>query len=483
MVGGALLSTDTLAVIVLDGSLLIAGVNDTAREWTGGRAVPGVPLQEAFHTPDAERIRGWAADPLAAVGPSLLRRAPDGGNDGALLVWGAPAADGDGYVLIGRSAEADLEREARILRARRWEIVGQLTGGVAHDLNNRLSTVTTFSDLMLTDAEPGSQDAEDLLEIKQAGLDSASITRKLDLFSGGYVGDRTTSNWTEAVTGFEKLIRRFLGRDVELVLELDEDPPMVDAPAIRLEEILITLVANARDAMPDGGTLTVRTGRGSDPDRPCAVLEVRDTGPENAIPPLERALEPFFSSKPWGLGSGLGLTTVGGIVQDLGGSITMSREEGVETVVRVVLPRHDATSDSERDDPHAAEHDDPRHVTLIEPLDGARSALERGLGRFGIQVSAVASLSHADPETFPCDVVVSDVPDRPGAGETVVRAIRERMGEVPVVLLRRRSNPRATDPGTRGIVELAKPTDLATIRRALTDVRRGFPSGFESTAP
>jgi signal transduction histidine kinase len=490
---GALASSNALAVIVVDPSLAVHDANPGAKATLGDALRTGAPLEDVVDARDVATLRKAIADRDGDGGPYLLRSASDAERpDGALLVsmlslggedgsQGAAAGDAGGahegggthagFVLIGRSATEDLEREARILRARRWEIIGQLTSGVAHDLNNRLSTVTTFSDLMLGDADPESQDAEDLAEIKQAGLDSATITRKLDLFAGGHAGGAVDASLPDVVRGFEKLIRRFLGSEITLETELDDTSPRVAAPPIRIEEMLIALVANARDAMADGGTLTLRA-RPSTPSEElagAAVLEVCDTGANDTIPPLERALEPFFSSKPHGIGSGLGLGTVHGIATELGGVLRLAREHGA-TRVTLILPgiaEEDAGEPDQNVEGGRSAEGAPTRVGLVEPGAGARAALTRGLERDGHRVVAGPDVSVLDQGPLPVDAVIADVPDRPGAGAELVQTIRERSGEVPVVLLRRRASPRATLPGTPGVVELAKPVDLARIRSAL----------------
>lgn len=482
-VAGALASSRALAVVLVDRSLVVRDANPGATNTLGGALRPGASLGEVVHGQDVARLRGAIDDRNGDDGPYLLRAGSDPERpDGALLVSILPLGGGDGtngsVALIGRPATEELEREARIIRARRWEIVGQLTSGVAHDLNNRLSTVTTFSDLMLGDAEPDSQDAEDLAEIKQAGLDSATITRKLDLFAGGHAGGAVEASLPDVVRGFEKLIRRFLGSEITLETELDEACPPVATPPIRIEEMLIALVANARDAMADGGTLTVRARPGTSSEEPAgaAVLELHDTGSNHAIPPLERALQPFFSSKPHGIGSGLGLGTVHGIATELGGTIRMVREDG-GTRVTLVLPGlaerevggPDEASETSRGDGAPG---GPTRVGLVEPAEEARGALARGLEREGLRVVAGPDASTLGNAPLPLDAVIADVPDRPGAGTALVQAIRERSGEVPIVLLRRRASPRTTLPGTAGVVELAKPTDLARIRSALLSFPR-----------
>ncbi|MEX2466399.1 MAG: ATP-binding protein [Gemmatimonadota bacterium] len=478
-----LVESDAMALLVFGPDLKLVGANRLAGIALGKGALPaGTDLSEVLAEPDVRRLRDAVSGDATPGDPLLLRAAEAPGDpDRSILgsIVEVPGSTGDParYVVIGRSAAPDLRREARILRAQRYEIVGQLASGVAHDLNNRLSTVTTFSDLMLGDADPESQDAEDLAEIKGAGLEAATITRKLDMFAGGHTGGAMESSIPDVVRGFEKLVRRFLGNTITLVTELDDTCPSVGTPPIRIEEVLIALVSNARDTMPDGGTLTIRAMR--DARTPATtILEVQDTGSGDVRAPIEQALEPFFSTKSPSLGSGLGLATVHGILDALGGRIEMERAtDGSGTIVRITLPAGDA-GEANTDD---AEHEpgggsvDRLRVGLIEPDVQARGALARGLSRAGIEVSGFSSTAEIASSGATFDAVVADVPDHPGAGQAIVEVLRDRKEGEPVVLLRRRASPQAFAPGTPNVLEVAKPVDLAAVRNAIQTVTRGNP--------
>jgi len=484
----ALQASEVVALIMVDQGLAVQAANPAAVSSLGEQLCPGTPLAAAVALEDVERLSTAAAEGSRA-GPFLLRsRATPEDEHRALLVSVLALGGDDGrFALIGRSAAPDLKREARILRARRFEIVGQLTSGVAHDLNNRLSTVTTFSDLMLADAEPGSQDAEDLAEIKNAGLQSAVITRKLDLFAGGHAGGATESSVSEVVRGFEKLIRRFLGSAVQLVTELDAECPPVPVPPIRIEEMLIALVANARDAMAADGTLTIRVrNHTGDPDgHPRVRLEVIDTGTDDTLAPIGTALEPFFSTKVDTLGSGLGLTTVHGLLRECGGAMSIERS-GASTQVVLTLPAlieetaldtPGSGADARSPASNVAGRAQSFSIALVEPDPGQRSALVRDLERDGLAVTAVGTVGALLASGASPRVVVADVEDRPGAGAATVAALRALGPEIPVLLLRRRATPRVAPAGVPGVLELAKPADLDSIREALAHLVDAPPRG------
>lgn len=286
-----------------------------------------------------------ALDRLLSVGatdPALLRFADDGGTGVSALVLSAIALGPDhegGVLLLGRDASAEVVREARVRAAERFEIVGQLASGIAHELNNALSTVTTFSDLLAAGADPGSETADDLNEIKEAALEAAAVIRKLDLFAGGgRPSDGVGVHLPEVVQGATKLLSRFLTRGVTLTLDLDGATPEVLGTPRDVEEILFALAANAKDALDGSGTVTISARPGGSAMAPTAVLQVADSGTGPRPPAADRAVEAFFSSKPLTHGTGLGLAVVDRIVTALGGTFRLEALAEGGAVASIELP-------------------------------------------------------------------------------------------------------------------------------------------------
>jgi PAS domain S-box-containing protein len=255
-----------------------------------------------------------------------------------------------------RRAEAALKlSEAQLRQAQKMEAVGRLAGGVAHDFNNVLTAIFGYADLLIDSFEPHHPGRADLLEIKRAAERAANLTRQLLAFSRKQVLQPRRVVVNTVVANMEPLLRRLVGDDVELHIELDGTAGEVRADPGQLEQVLMNLAVNARDAMPDGGQLSISTANelitaeaagGRDGFEPGAFvrLDVTDTGegiPENV---RRHIFEPFFTTKEQGKGTGLGLATVYGIVKQSGGWIYVSSEPGAGTTFSIYLSRVDAGS-------------------------------------------------------------------------------------------------------------------------------------------
>lgn len=313
----------------------------------GEEEIVGRPLVDFVSEEDRELLEATPAGPDPAPYESLLLlRAGGASRDPACVVTEARAASsgregGAGIRLDCRPAGPRDVREARVLRAARYEIVGQIASGVAHELNNVLSTVTTFADLLLVRAPAGSSEAEDLAEIKAAALEASAVTRKLDLFAGGRAKGPREVHVDEILRGLQKLVRRFVAAETAVSLDVADDSPVVRVDPLHLEEAVMALVANARDAMPDGGTLTLRARRtdapSDDDSRTWLRIEVHDTGAGPSIP-VEEASAPFASTAGLDRGTGLGLATVRRLAAAMGGRVGLDEREGGGAVAWIDLP-------------------------------------------------------------------------------------------------------------------------------------------------
>lgn len=288
--------------------------------------------------PTLERLLS-SREPTA---PMLLRAVDDGGAGiRAMIVTASVVLGGDEeiIVLFGREASAELVREARVRTAERFELVGQLATGVAHELNNALSIVTTFGDLLLAKADSASSDAQDLREIKEAALNAAAVMRKLDLFSGGgAMTEPEEVHLQDIVQGCRKLLVRFFTRGVTLTVDLDEAAPPVRSTPLRMEEVLFSLAANARDALGGSGSVRVSVRRGGTEGAPTAILGMADSASGPRPPSPDEAVEAFFSTRPLGQGTGLGLARVARVVNVMGGSFRLESLAGGGVEASVELP-------------------------------------------------------------------------------------------------------------------------------------------------
>jgi PAS domain S-box-containing protein len=241
--------------------------------------------------------------------------------------------EGQGIALI-EDATRRVQLEEQLRQSQKMEAIGQLAGGVAHDFNNLMTAVLGYSDLVLKRLSPGDVNREKVEAIRDSAMRAADLTRQLLAFGRRQMLQATDVDLRDVVDRMDSLLRRLIGDHVELVAEFGAEPVVVRADPTQLEQVVMNLVVNARDAMPDGGRVTITAGR----DDGAALLSVADTGCGMDEATLERAFEPFFTTKPLGAGTGLGLSTVHGIVGQSGGAIDVRSAPGRGTTFTIRLP-------------------------------------------------------------------------------------------------------------------------------------------------
>ncbi len=259
-------------------------------------------------------------------------------------------ADGIALGIERRRAMEEREKlEAQFLQSQKMEAVGRLAGGIAHDFNNLLTAILGYSNLFLSRMAEDDPQRRDLLEIVQAGDRAAVLTRQLLAFSRKQVLVPEVLDLGAVVVNLNQMLRRLIGEDIELVTEVDSEASRVKADRGQVEQVIVNLVVNARDAMPRGGRLIVEVrdadpaelqtrGRGVPASSRYVMLAISDTGVGMDAEVQSHVFEPFFTTKEQGKGTGLGLATVYGIVRQSGGFIDVDSTPGAGTKFTIYLP-------------------------------------------------------------------------------------------------------------------------------------------------
>jgi two-component system, cell cycle sensor histidine kinase and response regulator CckA len=344
-----------------------------------------------------------------------------------------------------RAEEALRRSEEQLLQAQKMEAIGRLAGGVAHDFNNLLSVILSRTSILLEELPPRDAIREDLQEIATAGRRGADLTRQLLMFSRQEVMAPKILDLNLAVANLDNLLRRLLGEDVEVVYRRTDVPELVRADPTHIEQVIMNLAVNARDAMPAGGRLTLETrsttldedyarGHLGVPPGPYVMLAASDTGTGMDRETQKRIFEPFFTTKEKGKGTGLGLSTVHGIVERCGGAIWVYSEPGHGTTFRVYLPRVEGQLDAEANGPAtvtAAELRGSETILLVEDEEQIRRVAREILLKQGYRVlearNGVEAIAEGERHPGAIDLLVSDVVmPQMGGAELTERLVRIR---------------------------------------------------------
>lgn len=324
-----------------------------------------------------------------------------------------------------RDTEAALQAsENRLRHAQRMEAVGRLAGGIAHDFNNLLTVILGFSEFLIEQLPPDEPPHRDATEIRMAAQRATRLTKQLLAFSRQQVLERRVIDLVPAVGELQPMIERLIGEDVQFAFSHAEPPQLVLIDPGQFEQIVMNLVINARDAMPGGGQLTLLLDRvqvGSVQaaeleigEGPYVMLAVADTGEGIDTAALEHIFEPFFTTKAPGSGTGLGLSTVFGIVRQTGGAIEVSSLVKQGSTFRVYFPLSGApAADREPEASHITTRERASTILLAEDEQGVRAFLEMALTRAGHRVIATTSgaeaIAIAERSAEPIDLLIADV--------------------------------------------------------------------------
>ena len=409
-------------------------------EWAAARALRSgeISLNELI------RIQGFDGSERVVLNSAVPITGSGGRIEGAIVL--------NQDVSEQRAAEEALRRsEEQLRQAQKMEAVGQLAGGVAHDFNNLLTAILSYCDLLLDEVRQADPIRSDIEQIRQAGQRAAGLTRQLLAFSRRQVLQPKVLSLNHVVAETEGMLRRLVGADI--ALEVTSDPALWFALAdpSQIELVLMNLVVNARDAMPQGGRLAISTSNreltGASGARPNGVragsyvaLEVSDTGVGIDPANQTRVFEPFFTTKDTGRGTGLGLSTAYGIVQQSGGHITLESAPGRGATFTVFLPRHIGN------EPPAASKVDRRRLPggtetllLVEDEAAVRSSARRLLERQGYSVlearHGADALRIVEESGRPIDLVVTDLVMPEMGGKELAERLRAHRPGLKVLFM------------------------------------------------
>ncbi|MFI5895553.1 ATP-binding protein [Actinoplanes sp. NPDC051513] len=431
LAGGLLQAApDAILVMASDGRIVL--VNDRAEELYGrrrdellGTRIESLITDDARMMPESRRRRldEGRPGPIGAVTTTIRRR--DGDEipvESSVAIVDTPQGRLAVCVIrdLSERARAEQEKarlraEAHVHRSQRLESLGQLAGGIAHDFNNMLGVIVNYANFVIEEAESPAPDlkaiAADARQVVRAGDRGTDLTHQLLAFARREVVRPQVLDLNAVISSVEELLRRSLGEHISLLVRAAPGSPAVVCDPGQIEQLLVCLAVNARDAMPGGGDLVIDTSRHGDQVR----LRVSDSGQGMSADVMERAFEPFFTTKGSGEGSGLGLATVYGIVTQAGGEVSLASSVGLGTTATVLLP---AATPSDKSDLSPVSDRSPARgrgetLLVVEDEEALRDVAGRILSGAGYRVLCApcgpAALDIAAGHDGPIDLLLSDV--------------------------------------------------------------------------
>ena len=455
------------AMVVVDGRGEIVLLNVQAEKQFGYRRdeLVGQPVTNIIPVGFAERL---IADDLRSASEALAQQIGTGielsgrrkdGSEFPIEIMLSPLESAEDILVIAaiRNISVRKEAEGQLLQAQKLESIGRLAGGIAHDFNNMLFVINGHAEMLDQDLAPERRATLDLDEtlrnvraIREAADRAATLTAQLLAFSRQQVISPTVLDLNAAIDGIEPMVRSVIGENIRLVIKRGDDVGHIRADAGQLDQVLVNLVVNARDAMPDGGTVTIESGTAMvDGTHATEYLEakpgayvllvVSDTGVGMDRAMRDRIFEPFFTTKRPGKGTGLGLASAYGIVHQAGGHIWVYSEPGLGSAFKLYFPRVEPPGTTERPAAAPIPTLGTGTVLVVEDEPGVREMTTQMLTRSGYHVIAVADGADAIAQLArldePVDVLVTDVIMAHTSGIELAGLVMDRYPDVGVVML------------------------------------------------
>jgi len=454
--------------------------------------INGRPLLDYIDKPAQQATQEWlqriAKDERAKP---FIEVPLKGGKEVITQLYARRFSGSDSFVLhfIDLTEQKNLEKQ--FTQSQKMQAVGQLAGGIAHDFNNLLTAMIGFCDLLLLRHKPGDPSFADIMQIKQNANRAANLVRQLLAFSRQQTLQPRVLDITDVLTELSHLLRRLIGSNIDLSMEHGNELGLIKADQGQMEQVLINLVVNARDAMPQGGKLSVRTNNlvttaeqqlNSEETLPAGewvTIAIKDCGTGISADALPHIFEPFFSTKDVGAGTGLGLATVHGIVHQTGGYITVATAVGKGTTFTIYLPRHKELA-GEKPAVVAEEkqviHDltGSSKILLVEDEDAVRIFSARALGNKGYQVidapSAGIALQLLEEKKIDPEVLITDVMMPEMDGTTLAKIVREKYPHVKIIFISGYAEDRFKEHLGDHVYFLPKPFTLKQLATKVKEV-------------
>jgi PAS domain S-box-containing protein len=483
----ALVNAAPVAIVAVDAEERVTLWNPAAERLFGWSAAEvlgrPLPLSEPFDSEEYQPVRDRVRSGQTVTGLETRRERKDGSRVDVLLSC-APfrdaQADLSGAIALYQDLTEYRRLEEQLRQSQKMEAIGQLAGGVAHDFNNLLTVIKAYSGIIADQMDDSNPLKVDVGEIQRAAGRASSLTQQLLAFSRKQVLEPGVLDLNTISRELEPMVRRLIGDDIQVVLRLDDTIGKVKADRSQVEQVLINLIVNARDAMPGGGTVSIETANVELSDsyarlRPVVapgkyvMIAVSDTGEGMDEETQSRIFEPFFTTKPAGKGTGLGLSTVYGIVKQSSGYIWVYSEPRIGTTFKVYLPLMEAEEIRVAAAERAVRKPSlgSETVLLVEDEPSVRSIARRILERNGYTVLEAHDGRHAlrvaDQYRQPIQLLLTDMMMPELTGRDVWRSLAPKRSELRVLYMSGYTND---DMVRRGLID----ADSAFVQKPFTAV-------------